>query len=177
MLSHPPVLLRLLQMGAVTKDYQHGRTRIGDRPCKTARWPKRSSITGKGCVLRGHEWGAGSGELLNEEAWGGGNVSPVSDAPIPVSYGTDGHSQPPRPWLWNAVSELNAKNIKWSSRSRLSTISYGQIGEVAKSCILKQIWTKCSYCFEVKRANCRKEDCSAWNNTARLKAYSTELGR
>lgn len=30
---------------------------------------------------------------------------------IPVSYGTEGHSQPPRPWLGNAVSELNAKNI------------------------------------------------------------------
>lgn len=42
---------------------------------------------------------------------GGGNVIPVSDAHIPVSYGTEGHSQPPRPWLRNAVSELNAKNI------------------------------------------------------------------
>lgn len=166
----------LLQMGAVIKDYQHGRTRIGGRPCKIARWSKRSSITGKGCVFRGHEWGADSGELLNEEAWGvegGGNVSPVSESHIPVSYGTDGHSQPPR----NAVSELNAKNIKWSSRSGLSSISYEWIGEVAKSCILKQIWTKCSYCFEVKRANCRKEDCSAWTNATRRKAYSTELGR
>lgn len=114
-------------------------------------------------------------------SWGGvggrGNVSPVSDAHIPVSCGTEGHSHPPRLWLWNAVSELNAENIKWSSRRGLTSISYEQIGEVAKSWVLKQIWTKCSYCFEVKRANCRKEDCSAWNNAARLKAFSTELGR
>lgn len=168
-------------MDAAIKDYQHGRTRTGDRPCKIARLPKRRLITGKCCVLRGHEWGPGSGELLNE-AWregvgGGGNVSPVSDAHIPVSCGTDGHSHPPRPWLWNAVSELNAKNIKWFNRSGLSSISYEWIREVAKSCILKQIWTKCSYHFEMKRANCRREDCSALNNAARLKAHSTELGR
>lgn len=151
MLARPPVILRLLDMGAIIENYHHGRTRIGDRPCKTARRSKTRLL--EKAVLRGRKWGAGSGELLNEEAWGDGRrwqCEPsvwCSHSCVIWHRGT-----------FTATKALAMKcskwikcqeySIEWFSRSGLSSISDERIGEVAKSSILKQIWTKCSYHFE-----------------------------
>lgn len=181
MLAYPPAILRLLQMCALIKNYQHGRTRIGDRPGKIARRSEELNCWKRLCFKRPwvrswFRWAAKWGGLEGGRRWQCEPRVWCSHSCVTRHRGT---FTPTKVLAMKCSKWIKCQeySIKWFSRSGLSSISHEQIREVAKCCISKQIWTKCSYHFEVKRANCRKEDFSSWNNAARLKAYSTELGR